>query len=66
MGLARLYEVVGKSAQSHDWAKRGLVEVEQMRHGFAELGIAPFQGSAIIPADALDQMEQQLRGYLEQ
>jgi hypothetical protein len=65
IGMAQLYGLVGKSAQSHDWAKRGLVELEEMRHGFAELGIAPFQGSDIIPADALDQMEQQLRGYLE-
>jgi hypothetical protein len=65
IGMAQVYGLVGKRLQCHDWAKRGLTELEKMRREFAELGIQPFQGSDLIPPDALDQMERQLRSCLE-
>jgi hypothetical protein len=65
IGMARLYGTIGKRSECHDWAKRGLVEVEEMRREFHELGIEPFQDSDTIPPDALDQMERQLRAHLE-
>lgn len=54
-GLAAMYRMVGKRAECHDYAKRGLVEL-------AELA---FHKSAVLPADVLDQIERLLRSYLE-
>jgi hypothetical protein len=61
-GLATIYGLVGKRAESHEYARLGLAEVEKMRRG--PLGQALRDGSAIFPADILDQMERQLRTYL--
>jgi hypothetical protein len=59
-GLSAAYGMVGKRAECHDYAKRGLVELAEMRRLDP-----PFHMSAVFPADILDQMERQLRGCLE-
>ena len=56
-GLAAAYGLVGKRAECQDYAKRGLVELAEMR-GY-------LRGSTVFTADVLDQMERQLRGFLE-
>ena len=61
IGMAQLYGLVGKSAQCHDWAKRGLVELDEMRRGPTAKAL---RDSTIFPADILDQMEHQLRTFL--
>ncbi len=61
-GMAAMYGLIGKSAESHKYARLGLAEVEKMRRG--PLGQALRDGSAIFPADMLDQTERQLRPYL--
>lgn len=61
-GMAAMYGLVGKAAESHKYARLGLAEVEKMRRG--PLGQALRDGSAIFPSDMLDQMEQQLRSHL--
>jgi hypothetical protein len=62
MGLARLYGLVGKRFECHDWAKRGLVELEEMRRDPVSKAR---RDSDLFPADILDQAEQQLHSYLE-
>ena len=62
IGMARLYGLVGKTAQSHDWAKRGLLELEEMRRSQTAKAL---RDSTIFPPDMLDQVELQLRSYLE-
>jgi hypothetical protein len=62
IGLATIYGLVGKATQAHKYARLGLAEVEKMRRG--PLGQALRDGSAIFPADMLDQTERQLRTYL--
>jgi hypothetical protein len=54
VGMAALYGLVGKSAESHDYAQRGLVELEEMRRDPAAQAL---RYSAIFPADILDQAE---------
>jgi hypothetical protein len=65
VSLAHLNGRAGKRQECHDWAERGLVELQEMRSDFAQMGIKPFQGSTVIPPDTLDQMEKYLRGLLE-
>ena len=54
IGMAAIYELLGVKAQCHEYAKRGLLELQKTRHD-----------SAVLPPDMLDQAERQLRGYLE-
>jgi hypothetical protein len=59
VGMAIVSALVGKRVESHDWAKRGLVEVANMRRLNP-----PFHRSAVFRADILGQMERQLRALL--
>jgi hypothetical protein len=59
-GLAVMYGMTGKLAQCHDYAKRGLAELAEMR-----CLNPPMPKNAAIPANALDQVERQLRRYLK-
>jgi hypothetical protein len=64
-GLAAMYGLIGKRAESRDWARRGLIELEEMRRG--PLGQALREGrTTVFPSDMLDQAERQLRSCLEQ
>jgi hypothetical protein len=58
-GLSAAYGMVGQRSSSHDFAERGLIELAEMRR-FDHL----FRQSQVIPADATDQLEAQLRGLL--
>jgi hypothetical protein len=62
IGMAAIYELFGVKAQCHEYAKRGLLELEKTRQ--SEAGQA-MRDSAVFPPDMLDQAERQLRGYLE-
>jgi hypothetical protein len=59
-GRSTAFGLIGKRAECHEYASRGLVELAEMRRLDP-----PFHMSAVFPADALDQMERQLRGLLE-
>jgi hypothetical protein len=61
-GLAAMYGLVGKKAQSHNFAKLGLSELEKMRR---EPASSAMRESAVFPADIFDQTERQLRAYHE-
>jgi len=64
--LSTAWGMLGKRAECHDWAQRGLAELEAMREEIHRLNVPIHKMLGGIPADALDQMvEQQLRGYLE-
>jgi len=61
-GLAAVYGLIGKSAESRNYATLGLSELEKMRKD----PIAPARrdSRSILPPDILDQAERQLRTYL--
>lgn len=61
-GMAAVYELLGVKAQCHEYAKRGLLEVQNVRQNAA--GQAMRDGGAFTP-DMLDQAERELHGYLE-
>ena len=64
IGMATIYELLGVKAQCHEYAKRGLLELQKTKQSWA--GQAMSRGySAVFPPDMLDQIERQLRGYLE-
>jgi hypothetical protein len=63
-GMSAVCGLVGKSSESHDWAKRGLAELAEMRAEMRRLNLSGHE-SAFIHPDGLDQMERQLRSYLE-
>jgi len=62
IGMAVTYELLGVKAQSHEYAKRGLLELQKTRQSAAGQAM---RDSAVLPPDMLDQAERQLRGYLE-
>ena len=62
IGMAAIYELLGVKAQCHEYAKRGLLEVQNIRQSAA--GQAVRDGAAF-PPDMLDQAERELQGYLE-
>jgi hypothetical protein len=63
IGMATIYELLGVKAQCHEYAKRGLFELQKVRQSAA--GQAMLRDSAVFPPDMLDQAERQLLGYLE-
>jgi hypothetical protein len=62
IGMAAIYELLGVTAQCHEYAKRGLLELQKTRQSAAGQAM---RDSAVLPPDMLDQAERQLRGYLE-
>lgn len=62
IGMAEIYELLDVKAQCHEYAKRGLLELQKTRQSAAGQAM---RESAIFPPDMLDQAERQLRGYLE-
>lgn len=62
IGMAAIYELLGVKAKSHEYAKRGLSELQRTRQSAAGQAM---RDSAVFPPDMLDQAERQLRGYLE-
>jgi hypothetical protein len=57
-GISAAYGMVSKRSESHEYAKRGLAELAEMRrlgHNFH---------NQVLPPEALDQMEQHLRNLL--
>lgn len=60
IGMAAIYELLGVKAQCHEYAKRGLLELQKTRQSAQAM-----RDSAVFPPDMLDQAERQLRGYLE-
>jgi hypothetical protein len=63
IGMATIYALLGVKAQCHEYAKRGLFELQKVRQSAA--GQAMLRDSAVFPPDMLDQAERQLLGYLE-
>jgi hypothetical protein len=63
VGLAKIYCLVGKEVEAKKYAKLGLFELETMRLAPATRAL---RESNVLPADILDQMEQQLNAFLEQ
>jgi hypothetical protein len=57
-GISAAYGMVSKRSESHDYAKRGLAELAEMRR------TAPNDLNRVFPPEAMDQMEQHLRGLL--
>jgi hypothetical protein len=64
IGLAHAYATIGKRDKSHEYAKRGLSLLAEVRDDLGSKMIAS-GASRIIPPDIDDQMEHQLRTYLE-
>jgi hypothetical protein len=62
IGMAAIYELLGVKAQCHEYAKRGLLELQKTRESAARQAM---RDSAVLAPDMLDQAERQLRGYLE-
>jgi hypothetical protein len=62
IGMAAIYELLGVKAQCHEYAERGLLELQKTRQSAAGQAM---RDSAVLPLDTLDQAERQLRGYLE-
>jgi hypothetical protein len=62
IGMAAIYELLGVKAQCHEYAKRGLLELQKTRKSAARQAM---RDSAVLVPDMLDQAERQLRGYLE-
>jgi|GEM_PF-2240479 len=62
IGMAAIYELLGVKAQCHEYAKRGLLELQNIRQSAAGQAV---RERAVVPPDMLDQAERQLRGYLE-
>ena len=62
IGMAAVYELLGVKAQCHEYAKRGLLELQKTRQSATGQAM---RDSAVLPPDMIDQAERQLRGYLE-
>ena len=62
IGMAAIYELLGVKAQCHEYAKRGLLELQKTRQSATGQAM---RDSAVLPPDMIDQAERQLRGYLE-
>jgi len=62
IGMAAIYELLGVKAQCHEYAKRGLLEVQNVRQSAAGQAM---RDSSAFPPDMLDQAERELHGYLE-
>ena len=62
IGMAAIYELMGAKVQCHEYAKRGLLELQKIRQSAAGRAM---RDSAVFPPDMLDQAERQLRDYLE-
>ena len=62
IGMAAIYELLGVKARCHEYAKRGLLELQKTRQSAAGPAM---RDSAVFSPDMLDQAERQLRGYLE-
>ena len=62
IGMAAIYELLGVKAQCHEYAERGLLELQKTRQSAAGQAM---RDSAVLRPDMLDQAELQLRGYLE-
>jgi hypothetical protein len=60
VGMATLYGLCNKPVECRDYADRGLRELAAGRRDEALL-----VEKGVIPAGAFDQIERQLRGYLE-
>lgn len=58
IGMATIFGLFGVTAKSHDYAKRGLVELAEVRRQ------VPIIKSDVIPADAYNVMETRLRALL--
>jgi hypothetical protein len=63
-GMAVVCGLVGKRTESHDYAKRGLVEVAEMRAEMRRLNLSGYESPFIHP-DNFDQVEKRLRICLE-
>src|ERR1039458_378590 len=63
-GMAVVCGLVGKRTESHDYAKRGLVEVAEMRAEMRCLNLSGYESPFIHP-DNFDQVEKRLRICLE-
>jgi hypothetical protein len=61
-GMAAIYGMVGKRVESHNYAKLGLSELEKLQQSQAGRAL---RESSVFPPDMLDQMERQLRTYLD-
>lgn len=61
-GLAAMYGLVGKKAESQKYANLGLLELDKMR---ADPAAQALRYSTVFPTDILHQAEQQLRAYLK-
>jgi hypothetical protein len=57
-GISAAYGMVSKRSESHEYAKRGLAELAEMRR------LGPSFHNQVLPPEALDQMEQHLRNLL--
>jgi hypothetical protein len=64
-GLSAAWGMLGKRAECHDYAKRGLAELAAMRQHIHRSNVPIHEMIDGLPADALDQMERHLRGCLE-
>lgn len=62
IGMAAIYELLGVKAKCHEFAKRGLLELQKIKQSAAGQAM---RHSTVFPPDMLDQEERQLRGYLE-
>jgi hypothetical protein len=62
IGMATIYELLGVNAQCREYAKRGLLELQNARQSAAGQAM---RDSAVFPPDMLDQAERQLRDFLE-
>lgn len=62
IGMATIYELLGVKAQCHEYAKRGLLELQKIRQSAAGQAM---RASSVFSPDMLDHAERQLRGYLE-
>ena len=62
VGMAAIYNLFGVETQCREYARRGLLELLEMT--LSTTGQA-MRDSTIFPPDMLDQLERQLRGYLE-
>ena len=60
-GLAATYGLIGKRAESCNYAECGLAELEKLRR---DAGAQALPESTVLPSDILDEAERQLRSHL--
>jgi hypothetical protein len=58
-GISAAYGMISKRSESHEYAKRGLAELAEMRRLAPNVDL-----NRVFPPEALDQMEQHLRSLL--